>query len=67
MAKPNSQSTISTSNMHSDTYDQGFYDAIKFVTQHLRVAADQVAQRRQIHYATKLRELADELERIITQ
>lgn len=48
-------------------YDEGFRDGIKFVTKHLRIAADDVEQRRQIHYAAKLRELADELERIISQ
>jgi hypothetical protein len=73
----------STSDPH---YDQGFYDAIKFVSQHLRVAADRVEQpthqtvegkdhktytaiklQGRPFYATKLRELADELERLITQ
>lgn len=53
--------------MTTQEYDIGFYDAIKFVANHLRIAADTVEQRKQHHYAVKLRELADELERIITQ
>jgi hypothetical protein len=71
--------------MTDPDYDQGFRDGVKFVTKHIRLAADQVekttrqtfeAKGKTYHaiarlgqpiYAAKLRELAAELERIVTQ
>ena len=49
------------------TYDIGFRDGIKFVITNVLAAAAIAQERRQTYYATKLRELAEELERQIAQ
>jgi hypothetical protein len=48
-------------------YDSGFRDGVRFVILHVRRASDIVRENSQTHYANKLRELADEMERLITQ